>query len=185
MYSNFENDHPVIITYEDQESDGRLARSDFQAMMRDVALRRFDGLLFWSLDRLTREGALPTLQHLTTLSGYGVGYRSFTGPYLDSYGAFKDAIIAILGAIGRQERLRISGRVKAGLDRVWLKGTRSGRPIGRLRVVLDWQRVIELRAAQWSWQRIARGQGISVAAARRACAFQRDCEPDQTCQTAC
>jgi hypothetical protein len=39
--------------------------------------------------------------------------RSFTEPYLDSGGMFKDAVIAILGAIAKQERVRLSERVRA------------------------------------------------------------------------
>ena len=152
-------------------------------MLRDVALRRFDVLLFWSLDRLTREGSLPTLQYLNALSEFGIGYRSFTEPYLDSCGVFKDAVIAILGAIARQERLRISQRVKAGLERARLKGTRTGRPIGCPKVIVDRRRVMELRNAKWSWRRIARDQGISVATARRVCASQRNFEAEHPCPT--
>ena len=43
-------------------------------------------LLFWSLDRLSREGTVETLNHLQRLTGYGVNYRSFTEQYLDSTG---------------------------------------------------------------------------------------------------
>jgi hypothetical protein len=39
-------------------------------MLGDAAQRRFDVLLFWALDRLTREGALETLQYLNKLTGY-------------------------------------------------------------------------------------------------------------------
>ena len=43
-------------------------------------------LLFWSLDRLCREGTVETLNHLQRLTSYGVNYRSFTEQYLDSTG---------------------------------------------------------------------------------------------------
>ena len=58
-------------------------------MMADAAQHRFDVLVFWALDRLTREGALETLQYLNRLSSYGVGFGSFTEPYLDSCGIIK------------------------------------------------------------------------------------------------
>jgi len=54
-------------------------------------LRKFDVLLFWSLDQLSREGVLETLQHLNRLTSHGVNYRSFTEQYFDSCGIFKDA----------------------------------------------------------------------------------------------
>lgn len=49
---------PVVIEYEDHESGGRSDRPGFNAMMRDTAFRRFDVLLFWTLDRLTRGGSV-------------------------------------------------------------------------------------------------------------------------------
>jgi DNA invertase Pin-like site-specific DNA recombinase len=51
------------------------------------------------------------------LTGAGVGYRSFTEPYFDSCGIFKDAVISILATIAKQERIRLSERVRAGLAR--------------------------------------------------------------------
>ncbi len=72
--------------------------------------RKFDVVLFWSLDRFSREGVLETLRHLERLASYGVGYRSFTEQYLDSFGIFKDAVLAILEVIAKQERVRLSER---------------------------------------------------------------------------
>lgn len=128
-------------------------------MLKAAARRDVDLVVFWSLDRFTREGALPTLQHLNTLSSYGVGFRSFTEPYLDSCGAFKDAIIAILAAIARQERIRVVERIQAGLERAKAKGTRSGRPIGRPRCVFDRKRAREMRKSGMSFGAIASGDG--------------------------
>ena len=65
--------------------------------------------------RLSREGVLPTLQQLQRLTSYGSGYRSFTEQYFDSCGIFRDAVIAIVATVAKQERIRISERVKAGL----------------------------------------------------------------------
>jgi DNA invertase Pin-like site-specific DNA recombinase len=83
-------------------------------MFKDASQRKFDVLLFWALDRLSREGVLGTLQHLNRLTSYGVGYRSFTEQYFDSCGIFKDAVIAIIATVAKQKRVRISLRVRAG-----------------------------------------------------------------------
>ena len=96
----------------------------FQAAYR----REFDVLLFWSLDRLSREGTVETLNHLQRLTGYGVNYRSFTEQYLDSTGIFKEAVIGILAAIAKQERVRLSERTIAGLERARAAGRVGGRP---------------------------------------------------------
>src|SRR5207342_1252335 len=66
-------------------------REQFQKMFRDASQRRFDLVLFWSLDRFSREGVLETLNHLQRLSAAGVGYKSFTEQYLDSCGILEDA----------------------------------------------------------------------------------------------
>jgi len=46
--------------YEDCESGGTAERTEFQAMMLDAMGRQFDVVVFWSLDRFSREGALET-----------------------------------------------------------------------------------------------------------------------------
>jgi DNA invertase Pin-like site-specific DNA recombinase len=98
-----------------------------------------------------------------------VGYRSFTEGYLDSCGMFKDAIIAILGVIAKQERVRISERVRAGLSRARAQGTRSGKPVGRPRAIFRRDQVMELRDQGKSWRQIAAECHAGVTTVRRAC----------------
>jgi hypothetical protein len=69
--------------------------SSSATMFADAQARKFDLILFWSLDRLSREGVPATLAHLERLTAAGVEWRSFTEGYLDSTGPFKDAVIAI------------------------------------------------------------------------------------------
>jgi DNA invertase Pin-like site-specific DNA recombinase len=57
---------------EDHESGGRADRAQFQATLADASRRRFAVILFWALDRFSREGALQRLQHLNVLTSYGV-----------------------------------------------------------------------------------------------------------------
>jgi hypothetical protein len=71
---------------------------------------------------------VETLNHLQRLTGYGVNYRSFTEQYLDSTGMFKEAVIGILAAVAKQERVRLSERTIAGLQRAKAQGRVGGRP---------------------------------------------------------
>jgi DNA invertase Pin-like site-specific DNA recombinase len=110
----------ISCEYADRESGANRDRIESQEMFRDAAHRRFDLLLFWSLDRFTREGALETLTHLNRLTGAGVAiavsqFHSFTEPYFDSCGILKDVVISILATIAKQERIRLSERAQAGL----------------------------------------------------------------------
>lgn len=108
-------------------ASGKKDRPAFAQMFADASKRKFDLVLFWSLDRFSREGCRETLAHLTRLDSWGVGFRSYTEQYLDSTGIFKDAVISILSTVARQERIRISERTKAGLDRVRRAGVKLGR----------------------------------------------------------
>jgi DNA invertase Pin-like site-specific DNA recombinase len=159
----------ILVEYEDHESGGKSERTAFQQMLRDAAARRFDILFFWSLDRLTREGTLATLKYLELLESYGVRWRSLTEPWIDSAGPFRDVIISLLASLAKQERVRISERVRAGLTRAKQYGTRSGRSIGRPRSMFNRDRVLELRRQRLSWRKIAKIIGVSPTTVRRAC----------------
>ena len=97
-------------------------------MFAGASKRQFDLILFWSLDRFSREGTVQTLNHLQRLTGYGENHRSFTKQYLDSTGMFKEAVIGILAAVAKQERVRLSERTIAGLQRAKAQGRVGGRP---------------------------------------------------------
>jgi DNA invertase Pin-like site-specific DNA recombinase len=118
----------ITAEYVDRASGKRGDREQFQRMFTAASKREFDILLFWSLDRLSREGTVATLNHLERLTIYGVNYRSFTEQYLDSTGIFKEAVIGILAAAAKQERVRLSERTLAGLERARAQGRVGGRP---------------------------------------------------------
>lgn len=148
--------------YVDRETGSKSDREQFQAMFADASRRKFDLLMFWSLDRLSREGVLETLQHLNRLTSYGVGYKSFTEQYLDSCGIFKDAVISILATIAKQERVRLSERTKAGLAIARSKGRQIGRP----RLNVQSSDIARLRSSGLSLRAIGRELGISEGSVR-------------------
>ena len=154
----------IVHEYVDHESGAKSDRQQFQKMLADASRRKFDIILFWSLDRLSREGALKTLQYLNQLESYGVGFRSFTEQYLDSTGLFRDAVISILATIARQERIRRAERTKAGLARV----KAAGRILGRPKVITAQPAdVAHLRSAGHSYRHIGRQLGISLRSVQR------------------
>jgi len=109
-------------------------RPQFSKMFQDASRRKFDMVLFWSLDRLSREGAFATLQYLNQLSNWGVNFKSYTEQYLDSCGIFKDAVISILGVVAKQERIRLIERTMAGLQTARAKGKILGRPRRKINI---------------------------------------------------
>jgi DNA invertase Pin-like site-specific DNA recombinase len=120
--------------YVDHETGGTSKRPHFQRMFADARQRKFDLVLFWSLDRLSREGVSATLNHLERLTAAGVEWRSFTEQYLDSCGIFRDAVLSILATIAKQERVRRSERASAAVARLRRQGRTDH--LGRKRKVL-------------------------------------------------
>ena len=92
------------VEYTDRRSGARADRTAFQQVFEDARLKKFDLVLFWALDRFSREGVTETLNYLKVLDGYGVAWKSFMESYLDSTGMFKEAVIAILAAVAKQEQ---------------------------------------------------------------------------------
>jgi DNA invertase Pin-like site-specific DNA recombinase len=145
--------------YDDHASAKTGDRDSFKQLFLDASQRKFDMVLFWALDRFSREGVYKTLMYLNELTSYGVGYRSFTEQYLDSCGIFKDAVISILATVAKQERVRISERVKAGIDRARANGKKLGRGLS-----LDDAAIVragELRGHGVSLRNIAAEFGVS------------------------
>jgi DNA invertase Pin-like site-specific DNA recombinase len=138
---------------------GKKERKQFAAMMLGASQKRFDVVLFWSLDRFSREGTLPTLQYLQLLDSYGVAWRSFTEPYIDSCGVFRDVVISLLATMAKQERIQISDRTKAGLARARKQGRIGGRP----KVDVDMAEVLQRRDQGESFAAIADDLGCSQA----------------------
>ena len=92
-------------------------------------------MLFWALDRFSREGTLATLQHLQRLSSYGVDWRSYQESYLDSCGPSRMSLSAYgdAGEAGEATDIRTNqGRPRA---------RRAGKVLGRPRVEVDVKRL--------------------------------------------
>jgi len=115
-------------------------REQFRAMFAAASRREFDTIVTWALDRLSREGVAQTFEHIKMLLAYGVRYISYTEAHFRTTGPACELMIAIAAWIAQQERIRLSERTKAGLE----KARKQGRIGGRPRVVVDRDRPAEL-----------------------------------------
>ncbi|MBL7016559.1 MAG: recombinase family protein, partial [Kiritimatiellales bacterium] len=95
----------IVQTVTDKVSGTKQAkdRAGLSKVMNMANQGKFDVLLFWSLDRLSREGTRETLGHLQNLTDRGVKWHSYTEEYLSSLGAFADVVISILSTLAKQE----------------------------------------------------------------------------------
>ena len=122
--------HEITHVYEDIASGAR-RREHLDDLFDDAKRGRFELVVIWSLDRLTREGPLATLLYLQRLTVIGIKVYSHQEPYLNPSLPFYESIVAFLADIARWERERRSERTKAGLERARSLGKRLGRPPGR------------------------------------------------------
>jgi len=142
--------------YVDYESGGSSNRSAFIQMFADAAKRKFDLVLFWSLDRFSREGTRRTIFLLQQLDDCGIQYKSYTEQYIDSSGIFKDVIVSLLSTLALQEKTRLAERVLCGLERARKNGRIGGRPrIPQEKI----DRINSLKEQGWSLRKIAKEVG--------------------------
>src|SRR3974390_909564 len=131
----------VVAEFHDQVSGRKADRPQLKRALDAGRRRKYDVLLFWSLDRLSRQGVLPTLLLLNQLTQYGVRYRSLQEQWIDSLGAFSDAVIGILATVAKFEAERLSSRVRSGLARARAQGKTLGRP----RAIVDRDKLAAMR----------------------------------------
>lgn len=155
----FAEQHGAIYkVYTDQESGGKADRTEFKTLLLEAYQKKFDLVVFWRLDRFSREGALATLRYLKELKDHGVNYKSFTEPYLDSLGPFGDVIVSMLATIAAQDLIKISENTKAALAKKKAAGVQLGAPSKSADVIAQVQR---LKASGASNQAIARALQMS------------------------
>jgi DNA invertase Pin-like site-specific DNA recombinase len=116
----------VVHEYIDQTSAKSGERDQFKVMFEDASRRKFEILLVWALDRLTREGVAETFTYIKRLLAEGVQFISFSEAHFRTTGPAGELMIAIAAWIAEQERRRISERTIAGLDRVRASGVKLG-----------------------------------------------------------
>ena len=121
----------IVEEYIDLASGGSSDRENFIRMLDDVDKHKFDLLLIWSLDRMSREGISTTLGYIDRFNRAGVALKSLQESWLDTRDeGLSGLMLAIFAWVARQERLRISQRTIAGLKRAEANGSRLGRPKG-------------------------------------------------------
>jgi DNA invertase Pin-like site-specific DNA recombinase len=158
--------HTLIHEYIDHESgrNGTKNRKQFAALFEDAHKRKFDCVLFWALDRFTREGLTPTVMYLQRLAECGVSFHSYTEPHLATDNELlRDILLAVMSSLAKVESKKIGDRTRAGMARAREKGTESGKPIGRPTLDPALQRKIAKRLDEGlSAYAVAKKLGISA-----------------------
>jgi DNA invertase Pin-like site-specific DNA recombinase len=154
----------IVEEFIDHMSGKSAARPGFARLFTAASRRHFDVVLVWALDRFTRQGVLETFEHIRDLKAYNVQFESYTEAHFRTTGPAGELMLAIAAWIAKQERLRISERTKAGVDRAKRAGKHCGRPAR----VFDRKKVHELRRRGMSMSAIAAALGIGRGTVERA-----------------
>lgn len=134
------------IEYPEKESSVKV-RPVFNAMIEDARKGKIGVVLVWRIDRFARsmkDFVLTTLAlHQNKVRLISVTENVDTGDE-NPFAEFQRGLLALLAQL---ERKIIVARVTAGIKYAKEHGTRSGRPSGRPRIILNRQAVIDARAA--------------------------------------
>jgi DNA invertase Pin-like site-specific DNA recombinase len=117
-------------TYKEYIDHGRTgadtSRPAFTQMMADAAKKKFDILLVWKLDRLSRS-MRDLVNTISEIEAAGLDFISYENQ-LDTSTPTGKLVFHVIGAVAEFERDIIRERVRAGLDSARRRGQRLGRP---------------------------------------------------------
>ncbi len=149
--------------YIDQNySGGNTKRPAFTAMMDAARKRKFDLLLVWKLDRLSRS-LKDLIITLDDLGACGIDFVSYDNN-LDTSTPTGKLVFQIVGAVAEFEKDIIRERVVAGLAAARSKGKRLGRPPIPQNV---YDRAAKMRAEGLSYRSIGKVLGIDEGTIRK------------------
>jgi putative DNA-invertase from lambdoid prophage Rac len=122
----------ITAVYQESESawkDGH--QGAFAELMEDATHYRFDYVLVWALDRVSREGPLAVLQIIDRLKKSGVKLLSYQESWTEAPGELGDLLYSLTAWVSRMESKRLSERTRAGQARARKDGKHMGRPPGK------------------------------------------------------
>jgi putative DNA-invertase from lambdoid prophage Rac len=105
-------------------------QKELQHLMDDARRGKFELVLVWALDRLSREGSAAILGIVSRLGQFGVKVLSYQESWTEAPGELGELLFAIAGWVAKMESQRRSERTLAGLDRAIKEGKTLGRPLG-------------------------------------------------------
>jgi DNA invertase Pin-like site-specific DNA recombinase len=129
--------------------------------------RQIDAIACWKIDRWGR--SMPHfVNSVQELHSLGVRFIAVTQNLdTDASNPTSRLMLNLLAAFAEFERELICERVKAGLDRVRANGTKSGKAIGRPRLVVSRAKVQKLHEQGRSLREVGAKLGISAASVLR------------------
>lgn len=126
-------DNSKMVIYSESESAWHNGhQKELSRLLADLrsGKRKYDYLLVWALDRLSRQGIATVLQLINTFEAYGCHVVSCQESWTAVAGPMREMFIAMSAWAAKFESDRRSERTKAGLERALKEGKTLGRPKG-------------------------------------------------------
>ena len=154
----------VVAEYVDTGWSGaKASRPELDRLMKDAALRRFDAVLVYKLDRFGRS-VRNCLDAIAALGAHGVRFLAVSQSIdTDQANPTARLLLHILASVAEFERELIRERVCAGVR----NAKRKGKQLGRKRVIFDRSKAMEMRQRGASVREIAASLGVGVGTVHR------------------
>lgn len=124
--------YEIVAVYQEQESAWKNGHQrELSQLIYNAQQRRFDAILVWDLDRLTRGGPLAILNLQHQLSTWGCRVFSVQQSWTETPSDLDPLLFSIYGWVASFESKHRSERTRAGIDRARAEGIRLGRPPGK------------------------------------------------------
>ena len=149
------------------QSGAKDSRPELNILMDDARKRQFDAIVVWRFDRFARstKHLLSALEEFRSLGIQFISYQE----NVDTSTPLGQALFTIVSAVAQLERDLIRERVSAGIRNARANGKRLGRP----RVKVNLEEILQLRAEGHSLRKIAAKLGIGDGTVRDRLKDQR------------
>jgi DNA invertase Pin-like site-specific DNA recombinase len=155
----------VHAVYSDRMSGSKERRPGLDRLMADAKRGKFDVVVVWRFDRFARS-VRQLVNALEEFRGLGIDFVSHQEA-VDTSTPMGKAMFTMIAAMAEFERPLICERVMAGIEHARQRGTKSGKALGRPRVVFRRDKAVELRKSGKSWREIATELGVGATTIRR------------------
>lgn len=151
--------------FQDRMSGSSANRPGFKQLMEAVHRGEVEAVVVWRFDRFARstEELVKALNEFNSLNVNFISHQES----IDTSTAVGKMTFTILAAVAEMEAAIIRERIRVGIDYAREHGTKSGRNIGRPRVVFNRLDIVNLRARGMTFPQIAKHLGIGVGTAHR------------------
>ena len=158
---------PISAIYQDRMSGADLNRPQFKRLMEDARRGMFQAVMVWKFDRFARSLS-DLLSCLETFNQCGIRFISYTEAIDTSTPAGK-ALFSSIGIFAEFERSMLIERVRAGIEHAREHGTKSGKAIGRPKVIVRRDEIRRLKAEGVPVREICRRFNIGMSVLYQAC----------------